>query len=150
MLAISDPNLLLGEIAIGGLLGVLIWRLIAWVRTAPITPDPWDIETEQKLSEPEAVELCHRCFTAQPDNAWFCECCGASVGPYNNMMPYVNLFSQGEVLRNGVMDKLPPSPLIIIGYLLYSLAFCNVFAPICWFFFFKNLKRVNKLDAAEI
>lgn len=150
MLAVSDPNHLIGEIAIGGMVVFLVWRLIVWVRTAPVTPDPWDVATEQKLSEPEAVEICHRCFTEQPDNAWFCKCCGASVGPYNNMMPYVSIFSQSEVLRNGVTDNLRPSPLIIIGYLLFSLSFCAILAPICWFLFFKNLRRIKKLNGAEI
>ena len=60
-------------------------------------------------------------------------------------MPFVCVFSQGEILRNGVTDKLRANPLTIIGYLIYSLANYFIFAPIYWFFFFKNLKRLKQL-----
>ncbi len=64
-------------------------------------------------------------------------------------MPYVNIFSEGEVLRNGVTDKLRASPLTIIGYLIYSLGNYFIFAPIYWIFFFKNLKRLKELPEDE-
>jgi uncharacterized membrane protein len=50
-------------------------------------------------------------------------------------------FSQGEVLRNGVTDKLPHNTLIVAGYLLLSLCTYFVFAPIYWIFLFRHLKR---------
>ncbi|HWY29922.1 MAG TPA: hypothetical protein VNX46_04160, partial [Candidatus Acidoferrum sp.] len=54
------------------------------------------------------------------------------------------LFSQGEVLRNGVNDKLPQSALIIAGYLLFSLSMYLLFAPIYWVLLFRNLRRQNE------
>jgi hypothetical protein len=147
MIAASDPNLIVGGFAIGGLGLAALWKLIAWVRDAPVKPDPWDDEVEQQLLE--AAEACPRCSTPQPPNAWFCAHCGKAVGTYNNWMPYVDIFSQGEVLRNGVTDKLHTGPLTIIGYLIYSLGNYFIFAPIYWFFFFKNLKRLNELPAGE-
>src|SRR5271170_2190090 len=111
----TNPNLLIGELALGGLGLVMFFSLIAWVRDAPVRPDPWDAMTEQKLSEPDAVQVCHRCFAEQGDNAWFCERCGSAVGQCNNVMPYLNIFSEGEVLRNGVTGKIRISPLIIFG-----------------------------------
>jgi ribosomal protein L40E len=143
MSGISDPNQIVAGLGVGLLALAALWRLIAWVREAPVKPDPWDAEVERTLDEPEATEVCHRCLTPQPPNAWFCEHCGSAVGPYNNMMPYLNAFSEGEVLRNGATDRLRTKPLIIAGYLLFSLSTYLVLAPIFWFFLFKNLKRAR-------
>jgi len=149
MLATSDPNLIIGEFAVGGLVLAGLWRLFVWVRDAPVTPDPWDAEVEQKMSAPEAVEVCHRCFTEQPDNAWFCAKCGCAVGPYNNLMPYLCIFSQGEILRNGVDSKLPANSFNIAGYLLYSLANYTFLAPVYWICFFKNQQRLKEEKLSE-
>ncbi len=147
MFAASNPDLLIAKTAMVGLAAAFAWRLIVWVREAPAKADPWDEETENKLSEPEAVQVCHRCFTEQPENAWFCRHCGSAVGPYNNLMPYVSIFSEGEVFRNGASGSLRPSPLIVTGYLLLSLSY-GFFAPIFWFSFFRNLKRVKEKNPA--
>jgi hypothetical protein len=137
----SDPNQIVAGLGVGFLALAGLWRLIVWVREAPRKPDPWDAEIDHQMDAPEAVEICHRCFSPQPRSAWFCEHCGSAVGPYNNMMPYLNAFSEGEVLRNGATDRLRTNPLIITGYLLFSLSTYFVLAPIFWFFLFKNLKR---------
>jgi ribosomal protein L40E len=141
MSGINDPNQIVAGLGVGLLILAVLWRLIAWVREAPVRPDPWDAEVERKLDAPEAAEVCHRCLTPQPPTAWFCEHCGSAVGPYNNLMPYLNAFSEGEVLRNGATDRLRTNPLIIAGYLLFSLSTYFILAPIFWFFLFKNLKR---------
>ncbi|MGB7749024.1 MAG: hypothetical protein WBN75_17235 [Verrucomicrobiia bacterium] len=114
------------------------------------------------MKEPEAVEVCHHCFNQQPPSAWFCEHCGSAVGPYNNWMPYLHIFSAGEVLRNGVMDKLRPNVLIISGYLLFSTNFLFLtllrshieslgyvllnlaVLLLFWFLLFNNLKRFRE------
>jgi hypothetical protein len=62
-------------------------------------------------------------LTPQPSTAWFCRHCGRAVGPYNNLMPFVQIFSEGEVFRNGTCDRLRSSPLILVGYFLLSLNF---------------------------
>jgi hypothetical protein len=144
MSGISDPNLIVAGLGVGLLALAGLWCLIVWVREAPQKPDPWDAEIGRRLEEPEAVEICHHCFTQQPPNAWFCEHCGSAVGPYNNIMPYLNVFSEGEVFRNGATDKLRTKPLVIAGYLLFSLSAYAVFAPVFWFFLFKNLKRARE------
>src|ERR1035437_1638902 len=147
MFAASDPDMIVAQIAIGGLVLAGRWRLVVWVRDAPTRPDPWDAETEQKLSEPEAVEVCHHCFTPQPTTAWFCEHCGSAVGPYNNLMPYVCIFSQGEVLRNGVHGRFRNKPVVLIGYFLISIGILALLAPVYWFFLLSNLAR--PADAQE-
>jgi len=149
MFGTSDPNQMVAGLGVVFLLLAGLWRIIDWIREAPPKPDPWDAEVERELEEPEAVEVCHHCLTQQPPNAWFCEHCGSAVGPYNNMMPYLNVFSEGEVFRNGAADRLRSKPLIIAGYLLFSLSAYVFFAPIFWFFLFKNLKRYREEKPGE-
>jgi len=146
---ISNANLTIGALAIGGFILVGLWRLIVSIRDAPSTPDPWSAEIAASLEQPDATPICHRCLAPHSNQAWFCEHCGSAVGTYNNWMPYVCIFSEGEVFRNGVTDKMRASPLIIIGYLFYSLGNYFIFAPIYWFFFFKNLKRLKESHEDE-
>src|SRR6185369_6005425 len=141
MIGTGNPDFIVGELAIGGIILVFLWRMFVWLRESPRTPDPWDDVTEKRLNEPEAVEVCSRCFKPLTSDRWFCEHCGHAVGPYNNLMPFIYVFSEGEVLRAGVSDKLRPRPLIVVGYVLLSVSVYLFFAPIYWFFLFKNLTR---------
>jgi len=141
MLVGNDPNLVIGEFGAGVLALAAFWGLIAWIRSAPARPDPWDAEVEQKISGPDAVEICPHCLTEQPPNAWFCKGCGRAVGPYNNLMPYVQVFSEGEVLRNGTSGRLRKSPLILIGYFLISVGMFPLLAPFYLFSLFLNWQR---------
>jgi 4-amino-4-deoxy-L-arabinose transferase-like glycosyltransferase len=141
MFTTHDPDLLVGEIALAGLGLALFWRFLAWVRDAPVKPDPWDAETEQKASSPETPAACHRCSIPLKPDAWFCPHCNTAVGPYNNLMPYVQIFSEGEVLRNGSSPHLRNRPLIVIGYFLLTLVFCPFLAPLYWILLAKNLRK---------
>jgi len=116
--AASAADLLIAKLAVGGLLVVLFWRFLVWVRDAPIKPDPWDAETAKKLSDPDTSQACHHCSTPLTTTAWFCPHCGSAVGPYNNMMPYVMIFSEGEVYRNGLDQRFRNRSLVGAGYLL--------------------------------
>ena len=118
---------------------LIFYRFILWVMEAPRTADPWEKETQDALNQPEAVPLCHHCFTPQEHNGWFCPECGSTVGPYCNYLPFVYVFSQGEVLRAGVTERLRHSPLIVIGFILFSLIIFAPIAPLYWIFLFKNL-----------
>ena len=141
MFAASDPNMVIGGLAIGGLAIAALWRLLVWVRDAPRTPDPWDAEVEQKLQAPETEEICPHCSTPQPTTAWFCSHCGRAVGPYNNLMPFVQVFSEGEVLRNGVSGRFRNRRLVATGSFLMMLAINPLFVPIYLFLLMSNLKR---------
>ena len=127
--------------------GMAVYRLILWVRAAPTKPDPWGPELETSLQEPDAVPVCHHCFTQCPPRGWFCENCGCAVGPYNNWMPFIYIFSEGEIFRNGVADKMRVGPLTIGGYLLCSLSDYLVFAPVYWYFLFRNLTSMKQEKA---
>jgi hypothetical protein len=134
-LTIEEFAIMAGSAAVG------VWLIrYSWASAQP-SPDPWDDDVAKSLLDPKLPELCHRCLTPHGAASWFCPTCGGSVGTYNNYMPYLYIFSQGEVLRSGVNDRIRRSPLIIGGYLIYSLANYAVFAPIYWYFLFHNLKR---------
>jgi len=141
MFAASDPNMIIGGFAVGGLVLAVFWRLLVWVREAPTAPDPWDAEVEQKLSEPEAQEICPHCSTPQPSTAWFCSHCGSAVGPSNNLMPYIHVFSEGEVFRNGVSSRFKNRWLVGIGFFLIALGINPIFAPIYLSLLVCNLRR---------
>jgi len=143
MIAASDPNMIIAGFAVGGLVLAVFWRFVVWIRDAPATPDPWDAEVEQQLSESEAVEVCPHCFTEQPPTAWFCAHCGSAVGPYNNLMPYVQIFSEGEVFRNGASGRFRNRPVILIGYFLVVLGTFPFLAPIYLLSLLLNSKRTS-------
>ena len=145
----GDPNLFIGGVALAGLALAAVWRLIVWVRDAPVAPDPWDAETERKISDPETKEICPRCLTEQPPTAWFCPGCGRAVGPYNNMMPFVQIFSEGEVFRNGTSGRIRKGPVVVIGYFLIAVCMYSFLAPIFLISLFLNWhRRADQPDAA--
>lgn len=111
------------------------------IRAHPAKPNPWDAEIEEAIQSPEASPLCHRCFTPFNDQDWFCPHCGASVGPYNNFMPFVYVFSEGEVLRSGTDGHVRFTRPIIVGYTLMACGTYSVLAPLYWYFLWKNILR---------
>lgn len=120
MRGMNAGELAVGVAALAVMAGFAFWRLLLWIKNAPVHPDPWDDATEQAVRQPDAVPVCHHCLTQVPPGQWFCETCGCAVGPYNNYMPYLKVFSEGEVFRNGVTAKMPANFLIIVGYFLLS------------------------------
>ena len=126
---------------------LLLWRaglpLIHWLRSISIPADPWDAETSEKLNDPDAIPVCHHCFTPQEHDRWLCPECGAAVGPYNNYLPLIRIFSLGEVARLGSYGQVRRTPLTIIGFLVFGISEYNVFAPIYWYSFLVNLRRCS-------
>jgi hypothetical protein len=43
-------------------------------------------------------------------------------------------------MRAGVMDHVRSSPLVVFGYLLCSLSSYAIFAPLYWYFLFRNIR----------
>jgi hypothetical protein len=112
-------------------------ELIAWLRqtaagrlvarakafwAAPPPTDPWGREEDEAARDDDALPLCPRCLTPQAGTDWFCPKCGAAVGPYNNLMPFVNTFSIGEVARAGVRDEFRRTRFTRIGYVIFAVA----------------------------
>lgn len=115
-------------------------RLLRWIKSAPAHPAPWDAATQRTVDESQAQEVCCHCSTPLSPGSWFCEHCGRAVGPYNNLMPRVNAFSEGEVYRCGAEEGVRHTPWLVIGYLLVSLNYL-ILAPLYWVLFFRNYSR---------
>lgn len=142
MFAATNSNLIVGGYAATGLALYFFWRLIVWVRDSPARPDPWETDVAQILDDPETPETCLYCSTPQPPTAWFCEHCGRSVGPYNNLMPFLQIFSEGEVFRNGTDRNFQKRPLIMTGYFLLGLSLIPIFlVPIYWCSLLMNSRK---------
>jgi hypothetical protein len=120
MRGMNASELAVGVAALAVIAGFVFWRFLLWIKNSPVHPDPWDATTEEAVQQPDAVEVCHHCLTQVPPGQWFCETCGCAVGPYNNYMPYVDCFSEGEVFRNGVTARMPRNLLILGGYFLIT------------------------------
>jgi hypothetical protein len=139
-------------IGLAVVLGVGLYRLVQHIRRVVPRPDPWDADIEQAVNGDDAIPICHRCLTEHDVNAWFCPKCGAAVGEYNNLLPFVQVFSEGEVLRNSLFDRLRITPLTVAGFFVFtaSLAVLTgigiVLAPIYWALFIKNVQR-NRIAA---
>jgi hypothetical protein len=149
ILAASDPDMLIAKLALGGIAAVFCWRLIGWVRESPVTPDPWDAGTEEKLADPETQQACHHCSTPLKSTAWFCPHCGSAVGQYNNLMPYVSIFSEGEVARNAMNPRYRNRPLIMVGIVLMGLAVNPLLVPLYGMLLFRKLRSLAKPDGTQ-
>ena len=138
---VSSPALQVEMLVVLAPAAAAIYGVVWWIMQAKPTPDPWGPEVDAAIHGPDALPVCHHCFTPQEDPNWFCPECGAAIGPYNNLMPYVQLFSEGEVFRTGVTGHWRPSALIVVGYLLASVGVAAIFAPVYWYFLLQNLRR---------
>ncbi|MBI3880389.1 MAG: zinc ribbon domain-containing protein [Verrucomicrobia bacterium] len=147
----TGPQPMVSEVgfAVIVVLAVMIYLVVRWFRQGVPPPDPWEQAGETSPLNDDTPMACHRCSTPQAPGANFCPQCGAAVGPYNNWMPFEQIFSEGEVLRNGTTQRMPPTPLIIIGYVLLSLSGFLFFAPLYWIMLAKNLQRWRR-HAAEV
>ncbi len=123
------------------LTGAAVWLVVQWIRTAASKPEPWDAHWEKTLEEGDAPPVCEHCSAPYAETDWFCPGCGASVGAYNNYSPYLYLFSLGEGLRRGTSGAVPVNWLSVGGYMLLSLAFFFILAPIYWVMLWLNLSQ---------
>lgn len=116
-------------------------RLVGSIHTEP---DPWDADIDLAVRQPDAVLVCHRCITPQLPGSWFCPECGAAVGPYNNCLPWIRIFSIGEVYRAGAWRNLPVTLVTVVGLLLVSALDYTVFVPFFWYRLWRNLSRIRR------
>ena len=128
-------------IAVAAVLGCVVLLVVRWIREVVPPPNPWDEEVERAVQAEDAVPLCPHCLAPQEPETWFCAGCGCSVGPYNNLNPYLYLFSVGDLFRTGVSGPVRRSPFVVVGFLVLSLAEYMIVAPYYWFLFFRNLRR---------
>ena len=125
-----------GRRSLGDILAEQFRRFkVWWLKTSP---NPWPEELDEAVERNDSKMICPCCSTPQSDRAWFCPKCGAAVGPYNNTMPFLNIFSTGEMLRAGTGSRLKKSPLVVVGFLLVGLTQYLLFAPLFLYRFVKN------------
>jgi hypothetical protein len=114
----------------------------AWWRSFD-KPNPWPDEIEAAVRAPDAIPVCHCCATPCELPVWFCPDCGAAIGPYNNVMPYIYLFSVGEALRSGVGPEAHFTPFRTVAYVVIGLAEYGVFAPLYFIRLYRNYRRLK-------
>ena len=128
--------------------GLAVWLWVRWLAKLQPPPEPWGPEIDAALARPDVVTVCHRCFAPQPDlPGWFCPECGGAVGAYNNWMPYLYIFSIGEVLSIGTFRRFSVRPLTVVGLILFSFTQYHVFAPIYWYRLVRNIQRLRQAEA---
>jgi len=120
----------------------LVSEIRAWWRSLD-TPDPWPAELDTAVRGPDAIPVCHRCMTPCDLPVWFCPACGAAVGPYNNVMEYINIFSVGEALRSGVGPEAHFTPFRTVAYVSIGLIEYTVFAPLYFIRLYRNFRRLK-------
>ena len=108
------------------------------------TPNPWSDELDDAVRAPDAIPVCHRCTTPCEFPVWFCPTCGAAVGPYNNILPFVRIYSVGEALRSGVGPEAHFTPFRTMAYVCVGLMEYQVFAPVYFVRLFLNCRRMRK------
>ena len=129
---------------------LLLARLRAWWRGLE-EPDPWPEAIDRAAREPEAIPVCHRCFLPllYERSRWFCADCGAAVGPFNNILPFVRIFSLGEVARSGVARGARFTTLTACGYTLACYAQGWILFPFYFFRLGRNILRTGDPEAEE-
>ena len=130
----------------------------SWIKTwwqSLDKPLPWPEELDTAVREPDAIPVCHRCTTPCELPEWFCPNCGAAIGPYNNTLPFIYIFSIGEVLRSGVSPSARYTALTIPGYILAGIQWGGpLFGPLYYIRILVNAfkirkKRRTQQDAAD-
>ena len=138
------------ETLLAAIMTVLITAYLAvvllcrWITRIHPKPDPWDTDMDVAVRQPDAVPICHKCMSPQSPTSWFCPECGTSVGPYNNCLPYIYIFSIGEVFTAGAWRNVPVNALTVIGFFLASVSEYMIFAPLYWIRLWRNLSRIRR------
>lgn len=106
---------------------------------APVVrADPWPAEVDAAVKAPSAVPLCTNCLYPQEHHRWFCPHCAFPTGDYVPLMPYLQIFVVGEVLRQGVSGPPERRPGVQAFLVLYSLTEYAFFAPLYWFWMLRR------------
>jgi hypothetical protein len=147
---LTPGETLLGVAGIVFVLVAAIWSGIRWLKKTPLSPDPWDAEIAAEVASPDCTPLCHRCLEPHDLSRNLCPNCGAPVGQYINVMPYLYIFSIGHVFRIGTTERIKKSPLVVLGFLLVAVGQYSVFAPIYWVKFLLHLGDPEQESLPEL
>lgn len=120
----------------------------AWWRSLD-RPDPWPADVDAAVRASDAIPVCHHCATPYELPVWFCPVCGTAVGPYNNVLPYIYIFSIGEGLRSGVGPHAHFTRFRTMAYISIGLTEYLVFAPLYFFRLYRNHRRLKTIQNEE-
>jgi hypothetical protein len=115
-----------------GLSAVILYRVVRWLCTGPVQPEPWEKDVADAMESEQARPLCCHCLEPHDIDASFCPDCGAPVGQYTNLLPFPYLFSIGHLLRTGTRGDFKRTPLTMVGFVLLGLIEYSIFAPVYW------------------
>ena len=148
---LSSPERNVAYLATAALGGWFLWMLYRKYFRGPATPDPWGEEITQAMENDDAVPLCQYCLAPHEHDTQFCTECGGAVGPYTNLQPLLYVYSLGHVLRIGTDGSFRRSSIVVIGFILFSIAEYGLFVPFYWVRLLRNILRMeyaNPPDAA--
>lgn len=131
-----------------GVLYFCLVNLIRWFCYGPSKPDPWDEQTTSDLQEGNCTPICHRCFNPHDPLENFCPKCGAPVGTYTNLLPFLFPFSVGHTMRIGTSGRFKRSPLIIIGFIVAAFVTGAFIAPFYCIRLFMNVFNQPPADTS--
>lgn len=97
------------------------------------TPDPWPEEITASVNAKTAIPLCTNCTFPQGPHSWFCPNCGFPTGDYVVLMPYLQNFVIGEVLRRGVSGAPERRRGVQWFLAIYATVQYTIFAPVYWY-----------------
>ena len=141
---------------IGSPLSERVWYFV----NNPLHNDPWTPEDDAAARHPAASKLCLRCLQPNPPapQVWFCPNCGAATGDCVNAMPFLYVFSIGELARRGVMGKPEKGFFKKLFFVLFPIVQHVPFAPLIliypfvvlayWFWMYR--KAIGKPICDEI
>lgn len=131
-----------------GLGKVLIDRARAWAKSFK-APDPWSDDLDAAVRAPDAVPVCHRCMTPCELAVFFCPTCGSAFGPYNNILPFIRIFSLGEVLRSGLSPTARFTRLTVPGYIAVGMNGLWFLSAFYYVRLIMNYVRIGRHGAAR-
>jgi hypothetical protein len=100
--------------------------------------DPWPKEIDEAVRRPDAEPVCLNCLMPQERHFWFCRECGHPGGEYLTVMPYLHIFTIGELMQRGVVGPPERRFWVTCGFVVVSTMEYTIFAPLYWFWMLRR------------
>ncbi len=121
--SLSQSEAEVAQLGLTILMCSVIWQLLRWINSGPMSPDPWNEEVAADMERADCLQVCHRCLKPQDPPLHFCSNCGAMMGIHTCLIPPLYLYSIGDVFRAGVDGAYRPSSLLTVGYFIIAISY---------------------------